>query len=117
MVDYRPQTTERGAFMNALILALWLGAGGGADPQAAAPKDEHPPSGTPSPKPPAAKPSPAAKPPAGSSEPDYSLPTRHTEAALWTGDLDGMIKRRRIRVLTPYSRTHYFIDRGVQRGL
>jgi membrane-bound lytic murein transglycosylase MltF len=35
----------------------------------------------------------------------------------WTGDLDGMIKRRMIRVLVPYSKTHYFIDRGVQRGV
>jgi membrane-bound lytic murein transglycosylase MltF len=35
----------------------------------------------------------------------------------WTGDLDGMVKRRMIRVLTPYSKTHYFIDRGVQRGI
>ena len=35
----------------------------------------------------------------------------------WTGDLEGMIKRRAIRVLVPYSRTHYFIDKGVQRGL
>jgi membrane-bound lytic murein transglycosylase MltF len=35
----------------------------------------------------------------------------------WKGDLDGMIKRRRIRVLVPYSKTSYFIDRGVQRGV
>ena len=35
----------------------------------------------------------------------------------WTGDLDGMAQRRMIRILTPYSKTHYFIDRGVQRGL
>jgi membrane-bound lytic murein transglycosylase MltF len=35
----------------------------------------------------------------------------------WTGDLDGMIKRRLIRVLVPYSKTMYFIDRGTQRGL
>lgn len=35
----------------------------------------------------------------------------------WTGDLDGMVKRRLVRVLTPYSMTHYFIDKGVQRGL
>jgi membrane-bound lytic murein transglycosylase MltF len=35
----------------------------------------------------------------------------------WTGDLDGMIKRRYIRALVPYSRTFYFIDRGTQRGL
>src|SRR5262245_43087579 len=35
----------------------------------------------------------------------------------WTGDLDGMIKRRMIRVLVPYSKTHFFIDRGIQRGI
>jgi len=35
----------------------------------------------------------------------------------WTGDLDGMVQRRLVRVLTPYSMTHYFIDKGVQRGL
>lgn len=36
--------------------------------------------------------------------------------ATWTGDLDGMIKRGSIRVLTAYSKTNYFIDKGVQRG-
>src|SRR5262245_15693076 len=35
----------------------------------------------------------------------------------WTGDLDGMVKRRLIRVLVPYSKTHYFVDKGVQRGV
>jgi len=35
----------------------------------------------------------------------------------WTGDLDGMVKRRIIRVLVPYSKTLYFVDRGIQRGL
>jgi membrane-bound lytic murein transglycosylase MltF len=35
----------------------------------------------------------------------------------WTGDLDGMIKRRVIRVLVPYSKTYYFVDRAVARGL
>jgi membrane-bound lytic murein transglycosylase MltF len=34
----------------------------------------------------------------------------------WTGDLDGMIKRRFIRVLTVYSKTFYFLDKGTQRG-
>src|SRR5262245_59485157 len=34
----------------------------------------------------------------------------------WTGDLDGMVERRMIRVLTTYSRTQYFIDRGTPRG-
>ncbi|WP_271407733.1 lytic transglycosylase F [Pseudomonas sp. Q1-7] len=34
----------------------------------------------------------------------------------WTGDLEEMKKRRIIRVLTIYSKTFYFIDRGTQRG-
>ncbi len=34
----------------------------------------------------------------------------------WKGDLDGMIKRGYIRVLTVYSKTFYFADKGVQRG-
>ena len=34
----------------------------------------------------------------------------------WTGDLDGMIERRVIRVLTVYSKTIYFVDKAVQRG-
>jgi membrane-bound lytic murein transglycosylase MltF len=34
----------------------------------------------------------------------------------WTGDLDGMIERRMIRVLTVNSKTFYFLDKGVQRG-
>jgi hypothetical protein len=37
--------------------------------------------------------------------------------AKWTGDLDGMIRRRQLRVLVPYSKTFYFVDKGVQRGL
>jgi membrane-bound lytic murein transglycosylase MltF len=35
----------------------------------------------------------------------------------WTGDLDGMLERQRIRVLVVESRTHYFLDGAVQRGL
>src|SRR5215471_18717971 len=37
-----------------------------------------------------------------------------TEA--WKGDFDGMVERRLIRILTVYSRTLYFIDRGTPRG-
>jgi membrane-bound lytic murein transglycosylase MltF len=36
---------------------------------------------------------------------------------LWTGDLDGMIERGVIRVLTVNSKTIYFLDKGVQRGI
>jgi membrane-bound lytic murein transglycosylase MltF len=35
----------------------------------------------------------------------------------WTGDLDGMVERRRIRILTVYSKTFYFVDKGTQRGI
>jgi membrane-bound lytic murein transglycosylase MltF len=34
----------------------------------------------------------------------------------WTGDLDGMIERRVIRVLTVNSKTFYFGDKGTARG-
>jgi membrane-bound lytic murein transglycosylase MltF len=34
----------------------------------------------------------------------------------WTGDLDGMVQRRMIRALVTYSKTYYFVDKGVQRG-
>ncbi|AOX99182.1 lytic transglycosylase F [Jeongeupia sp. USM3] len=34
----------------------------------------------------------------------------------YTGDLDGMIKRRQIRVLVTYSKTNYWVENGRQRG-
>ncbi len=38
-------------------------------------------------------------------------------ATKWTGDLDGMIERRLVRVLTTYSKINYFVDRAEQKGL
>ena len=35
----------------------------------------------------------------------------------FTGDFDEMVKRRAIRVAVTFNRTHYFIDRGDERGL
>lgn len=35
----------------------------------------------------------------------------------WTGDLDGMIERRRIRALVPYSQSVYYIDGPTRRGI
>jgi membrane-bound lytic murein transglycosylase MltF len=40
--------------------------------------------------------------------PPSMLPTNDT----WIGDLDGMRKRKSIRMLVPYSKTFYFIDKG-----
>lgn len=34
----------------------------------------------------------------------------------WTGDLDGMVERRAIRVLVTFSKTNYFLDLAHQRG-
>ncbi len=35
----------------------------------------------------------------------------------FTGDLDSMVKRRAIRVAVTFNRTHYFVDKGQERGL
>jgi membrane-bound lytic murein transglycosylase MltF len=35
----------------------------------------------------------------------------------WTGDFDGMRKRRLIRVLVVYNQTNFFIDKGTPRGI
>jgi membrane-bound lytic murein transglycosylase MltF len=34
----------------------------------------------------------------------------------WTGDFDGMLKRRAVRILIPHSRTLFFQDKGTVRG-
>jgi membrane-bound lytic murein transglycosylase MltF len=59
---------------------------------------------------------------AGADKPASAPPTKaHTfvkasVAKKWTGDLDGMMKRRVIRALVVYGQTNYFVDRGTQRG-
>jgi membrane-bound lytic murein transglycosylase MltF len=57
---------------------------------------------------------PPAKEPAAKKQ---GLPHVEAGAKAWTGDFDGMVKRRLIRALVPYSKTFYFVDRAVQRGL
>jgi membrane-bound lytic murein transglycosylase MltF len=73
-------------------------------------------------------PSSKAAPPAGS-EPEVSLPetaspydvlppaVRLAMDKPFTGDLDELVKRRAIRVAVTFNRTHYFIDKGQERGL
>ena len=41
----------------------------------------------------------------------------HGVATAWSGDLDGMLERRQVRLLVVPSRTFYFVDKGQQRGL
>jgi membrane-bound lytic murein transglycosylase MltF len=38
-------------------------------------------------------------------------------AKAWTGDFDAMVERRVVRFLVPYSRTLYFVDHGIERGI
>ena len=40
-----------------------------------------------------------------------------TDTKPWKGDFDGMLQRRQVRVLVPYSRTLYYNDRGRERGI
>lgn len=35
----------------------------------------------------------------------------------WTGDLDGMLKRRVVRILVPPNKTYFFLDRGEASGV
>lgn len=60
----------------------------------------------------------ADKAPVAKPTPDREELTISTEEMTrpWSGDLDGMIDRRTIRFLTVYSKTFYFIDKGVHRG-
>ncbi len=46
-------------------------------------------------------------------------PTKDYKVALqpWKGDYDGMLERRMVRILVPYSRTHFFLDGARARGL
>jgi membrane-bound lytic murein transglycosylase MltF len=55
------------------------------------------------------------EPPANPSSASFSLDPALIEKP-WTGDLDGMIQRGYIRILTVHSKTTYFADRGVLRG-
>jgi hypothetical protein len=83
------------------------------------------------PPPQAAQPAPPAAVPPASTEPATdpndtlppppppSLPEELSRLVdqTFTGDHDGMIKRRLIRVGVPFNRTFYFVDKGTPRGL
>jgi len=56
----------------------------------------------------------AAAPPAPAAEQPRQLKFDNRP---WTGDFDGMVQRRTIRVMVPYSRTLYYNDRGQERGI
>jgi len=55
--------------------------------------------------------------PAQAPEPDRKVRHLSTQNKPWTGDFDRMLERRMIRVLVPYSRTLFFVDKGRERGV
>jgi len=59
----------------------------------------------------------AAQPAAPASAAANKLRALPTESRVWTGDFDGMLERRHIRVLVPTSRTLYYNDKGRERGI
>ena len=52
----------------------------------------------------------AAQPAGNTSTPDAT-------SKPWSGDFDGMLERRNVRMLAPYSRTLYYIEKGKAHGL
>ena len=55
------------------------------------------------------------KPPA-SSQPNQGVAAPSLHGIAWTGDFDGMLQRRYIRALVAYSKTQYYVVKGVQYG-
>lgn len=49
--------------------------------------------------------------------PALTAEERLVENPAWTGDLDGMVERRLVRVLVIPNRTDYYLDRGATKGL
>jgi ABC-type amino acid transport substrate-binding protein len=59
-----------------------------------------------------------AQQPGGSTKPaPAELRTLPTDTEKWKGDFNGMLKRRQIRIVVPYSRTLFFNDKGRERGI
>jgi membrane-bound lytic murein transglycosylase MltF len=67
----------------------------------------------------AAKPADDEDTPLPPSELETRLPPALRDSLLkpFSGDLDGMVKRRLVRIGVTYNRTFYFVDKGVPRGI
>jgi len=68
---------------------------------------------------PSAPPSDTEAPIPETASPYDALPeaVRHVMDKPFTGDFDAMVTRRALRVAVTFNRTHYFIDKGQERGL
>jgi len=115
ITSYKAKARQARAIARGWSTAVALLAIVGCGSKSAAPADATAPTAAP-----AAAPTPAAAlapPPAAQDALTGTLSidlAANNEA--WSGDLDGMIERRVIRVLTVNSKTIYFIDKGVLRG-
>jgi membrane-bound lytic murein transglycosylase MltF len=133
MITLRMLTARNGSLPYIALLLVMLSALGCSDRQEEPGVAETRPSAAPSaggeePPPPNAAPSAGdEEPPRPSSDDVEPLPPLAYELALpegmrrfiaepFTGDLEEMVKRRLIRAGVVYNRTHYFVDKGVQRG-
>jgi membrane-bound lytic murein transglycosylase MltF len=117
---FRPSTVT----MTVLIVCSTAAGAGCRDaPAPPAAKNGPPPAGAPAPLPPppasAYRPAQADDAPLPPSELNSQLPPIIREQLLkpFTGDLDGMVARRLVRVGVTSNRTFYFVDKGVQRGV
>ncbi len=54
--------------------------------------------------------------PAVSTQSSQGVAAPALQAPPWTGDFDGILKRRYIRALVAYSKTQYYVVKGVQYG-
>ena len=50
-------------------------------------------------------------------KPASAAPASPSRMANWQGDFDGILERRSFRLIVPYSRTLFFVDRGRQMGV
>ena len=60
---------------------------------------------------------PAQAPAASAAAPAATARALPIESREWKGDFDGMLERRHIRVLVPYSRSLFYNDKGRERGI
>ncbi len=105
-------------FLTSALLGVALALACGKGPErAAGPASPRADTG-PSPATPAAAEPEASPEPAPEATPHPFVPAELLQLSQpWKGDLDGMVKRRLVRVLVPNSPLFYFVDRGREEGL
>jgi membrane-bound lytic murein transglycosylase MltF len=115
-VRYRYRTAVKVRFfLLSLTLAMGAACGSQAPERAAAPPPDAapPPAAAPAPPPDEASPEDLKALEAGAPVSDAAVAKALSP---WSGDLDGMVTRRYIRMLVTFSKTNYFIDLGEQHG-